>query len=193
MLAHPLVFLAHADFEPVADGLDDGFGRDAVFFIVGVLNGAAALGLHDGALHAGRDLICVHEHNAVGVAGRAADRLNQACLAAQEAFLIGIQNRNQRYLRQIQTLAQQVDANNNINCADAQVLDDLHALKGIHLVVHILDLDALFGKVVGQVFGHFLSQGGHKNALMPLDAGVDLTQQIHHLPFHRAHRDDRVQ
>ena len=72
VLAHPLVFLAHADFKPVADGFDDGFGRDAVFFIVGVLNGAAALGLHDGALHAGRDLICVHEHNAVGVAGRAA-------------------------------------------------------------------------------------------------------------------------
>ena len=55
VLAHPLVFLAHADFEPAADGLDDGFGRDAVLFIVGVLNGAAALGLHDGALHAGRD------------------------------------------------------------------------------------------------------------------------------------------
>ena len=28
---------------------------------------------------------------------------------------------------------------------------------------------------------------------LPGNAGVDLAQKVHHLPFHRAHRDDRVQ
>ncbi len=60
-------------------------------------------------------------------------------------------------------------------------------------MVHILDFDALFGKVVGEVFGHFLGQRGHEHPFLPLDTGIDLAQKIYHLPFHRAHRDDRVQ
>ena len=60
-------------------------------------------------------------------------------------------------------------------------------------MVHILDLDPLLGEVIGEILGHFFGQGGHQYPLLPLDAGVDLAQQIHHLPFHRAHRDDRVQ
>ena len=80
----------------------------------------------------------------------------------------------------------------HVDAAQTQILDDLHPLKGIHLVVHILDLDPLLGEVIGEILSHLFGQGGHKHPLLPLDTGIDLAQQVHHLPFHRAHRDDRV-
>jgi len=164
-----------------------------MFLIVGHLDGAAALRLSDGTVHAVGDHIGVHDDHAFCVSGSTADGLDETGLAAQKTFLVGIQNGHQAHLRQVQTLAQQVDTHHHVDAAQAQVLDDLHALEGVHLVVHILDLDALFGEVVGEVLGHFLGQGGHQHPLLPGNAGVDLAQKVHHLPFHRAHRDDRVQ
>ena len=143
MLAHALVFLAHADLQPAADGLDDGLGGDAMLFVVGVLDGTAALGLHDGAFHAGGHFIGVHQHYAVGIAGCAANGLDKACLTAKEALFVGIQDGNQRNFRQVETLTQQIDAHNDINGAHAQVFDNFHALKGVDLVVHVLGLDAV--------------------------------------------------
>ena len=164
-----------------------------MFLIIGHLDGATALGLGDGALHAVGHHIGVHDDHALRVAGGAADGLDQAGLTAQKAFLVGIQNGHKAHLRQIQTFAQQVDAHHHVDAAQTQILDDLHAFEGIHLMVHILDLDPLLGEVIGEILGHFFGQGGHQYPLLPLDAGVDLAQKIHHLPFHRTHRDDRVQ
>ena len=59
--------------------------------------------------------------------------------------------------------------------------------------MHILDLYPLLGEVIRQVLGHLLGQGRDKDALMPLDAGIDLAQEVCHLPLHRAHRDERVE
>src|SRR5699024_2257864 len=126
----------------------------AVGLVVGVLDRAAALGLGAGALHARGDGVGVHQNNAVRVAGRAADRLDQTRLAAQETLFVGVQNRDQRNLGQVQALAQQVDADDRVDCAGAQVLDGLHPLKGIARVVPILGLDAVVLEVVGQVFSH---------------------------------------
>ena len=97
-----------ADLDAVCNGLDDSFWHDAMFFIVGHLDGAAALGLGDGAVHAVGDDIRVHDDKALGIAGRAANGLDQAGLAAQEALLVGIQDGNEADFRQVQTFAQQV-------------------------------------------------------------------------------------
>ena len=60
-----------------------------------------------------------------------------------------------------EALTQQVDAHHHVDAAQTQILDDLHPLKGIHLVVHILDLDPLLGEVIGEILGHLFGQGGH--------------------------------
>ena len=176
-----------ADLDAVGNGLDDGFGHDAVFFVVGHLDSTAALGLGDGTVHAVRHLIRVHDDKALGVAGGAADGLDEAGLAAQEALLVRIKDGHKAHLRQVQTLAQEVDAHHHIDGAQTQILDDLHPLEGVHLVVHIFDLDPLLGQEVGQVLGHFLGQGGHQDPLVLLGAGMDLPQQIGDLPLHGAH------
>ena len=61
----------------------------------------------------------------------AADRLDQRAFGAQEALLVGVQNRDQRHLRQVQSLAQQVDADDHVVDAEAQVAQDLDPLEGV--------------------------------------------------------------
>ena len=85
--------------------------------------------------------IGVHDDLAVVVPGGAADGLDQGGFAAQEALLVRIQDRHQRNLGNIQALPQQVDAHQHVEFAQAQVADDLHALDGVHIVVHIPDPD----------------------------------------------------
>ena len=63
---------------------------DSVLLIVGILNGTAAVGLGDGALHGARHRIGVQDDQALGVAGGAADGLDKARLAAQKSFFVGV-------------------------------------------------------------------------------------------------------
>lgn len=92
--------------------------------------------------HGGRYGIRIHNHLALRVAGRAANRLDERRFGAQEPFLIRIEDGNERYLWDIEPFAQQVDANEHIKFALAQVADNFHALNGIDIVVHITHLDA---------------------------------------------------
>ena len=76
-----------------------GFRHNAVRLIVGVLNGASALGFVNGAAHGACHGVGIHNDLAVGVAGGAPDGLNQRGLGAKKPFLIRIKNRHQRNLR----------------------------------------------------------------------------------------------
>ena len=73
------------------------------------------------------------------VARRAADRLDQRRLAAQEALLVGVEDRHQRDLGQVEALAQQVDADQHVVLAQAQVADDLDPLERVDLGVQVAD------------------------------------------------------
>jgi hypothetical protein len=61
---------------------------------------------------------------ALHVTRRAADGLDQRRAGAQEAFLVGVQDGHQRDFRQVQPLAQQVDAHHHVVDAQAQVAQD---------------------------------------------------------------------
>ena len=140
--------LVAGQVDHVADGLDDRLGHDAVLPVEGVLLGPAALGLVDGPAHGVGDGVGVHDHQAVGVAGGPADGLDKGGLRPEEALLVGVQDGHQGHLRQIQALAEQVDAHQHVEGAQAQVADDLHALDGVDVVVHVAHLDAGVGQHV---------------------------------------------
>ena len=78
-------------------------------------------------------LVGVHQHLAVDVSSRAANRLDKGRLAAQEALLVGVENRDQRDLRQVEALAQEVDADEHVVVAEAQLADDLDAVERVDL------------------------------------------------------------
>ena len=52
---------------------------------------------------------------------------------AQEALLVGVEDGDQRDLGQVDALAQQVDADQHVVDAQAQVAQDLHALERVDL------------------------------------------------------------
>ena len=68
-------------------------------------------------------------HLARHVARRAAGRLDERAEVAQEAFLVGVEDRDERHLGQVEALAQQVDADEAVEHARAQVAQDLDALE----------------------------------------------------------------
>ena len=104
-----------------------------MLLVVGELDRAAAVRLVERALDRLGLLVGVHQHPALDVARRAADRLDQRGLAAQEAFLVGVEDRDERDLGQVEPLAQQVDADEHVVVAEPQLADDLDPLERVDL------------------------------------------------------------
>ena len=160
--------------------------------VVGVLLGAAAIGFADGLAHRIRHAVGVENRAAFDVAGAAAHGLNQRRGAAQIAFLVRIENGHQRNFRQIEAFAQQVDADQHVEFAAAQIAQNAHALERFNFGVQIAAAHADFGEIFGQVLGHALGQRGDQHALVARGAHANFFEQIVHLPFHRAHFHLRI-
>ncbi len=90
------------------------FGRDAVRLIIFELLLAAAVGLGERALHRAGDPVGIEDHPAFDVARGAADGLDQRRLGAQEALLVGVEDGDQAAFRNVEALAQQVDADQHV-------------------------------------------------------------------------------
>ena len=86
-------------------------------------------------------------------------------LGAQEAFLVGVEDGDQRAFGDVEALAQQVDADQHVERAQPQVADDLDALQRVDVGVHVAHADALLVHVLGQVLGHALGQHGDQRAV----------------------------
>ena len=161
-------------------------------FVERILQRAAALGLVHRAAHRGRDRIRVQHDHAVLITRGAADGLDERGLRAQEALLVRVQDCDKRHLRDVQTLAQQVDADQHVEHAETQVAHQLLPLDGLDVMMHVTHLDARGFEIVGQVLGHLFGQSRDKHALTLGRARVDLTDQVVDLPVDRAHHDLRV-
>ena len=78
--------------------LDDGLGRDAQAQVVRNLSLAAALGFAHGACHGVGDAVGIQDGFAAQIASSSADGLDERSFRTQKAFLVGIQNSDQRHL-----------------------------------------------------------------------------------------------
>src|SRR5690606_23641279 len=147
---------------------------DAVFPVVFDLLVAAPIGLVDRGLHRARHAIRVQDRLAAQVAGRAADGLDQRTGRTQETFFVRVEDRDQRHLGHVEALAQQVDADQHVEVAEAQVTQDLDAFDGLDVRVQVAHAHAMFLEVFGQVLGHALGQGRDQHAVAERDARVRL-------------------
>ena len=96
---------------------------------------------------------------------------------------------HQRDLGQVEPLAQQVDADQHVELALAQVAQDPHALERLDVGVQVAHPHAEVVVVLGQVLGHALGERGHQHALALRRPRADLGQQVVHLALHRPHVD----
>ncbi len=164
-----------------------------MLLVVRVLDRAAPVRLIDGEAHRVRDLVRVHDHVAIDVPRGAADRLDQRAAGPQVALLVGIEDADEAHLRQVETLAQQVDADDDVVDTEAQVAQDLDALKRVHLAVEVVGADAHLLQVVGEVFGHPLRERRDEHALAAVDACPRFIEQVIDLASGRPNVDHRVE
>ena len=93
--------------------------RDAVRGVPGHLLVAAPVGLLQRRAQAVGHPVGIEDDAALDVAGGAADGLHQRGVAAQEAFLVGVEDGDQRAFGNVEPLAQQVDADQHVEDAAA--------------------------------------------------------------------------
>jgi hypothetical protein len=163
-----------------------------VLGVVGELDRAAAVRLAQRRVHRGRPLVGVHDHPAVDVARGAADGLDERGLPAQEALLVGVEDRHERDLGQVEALAQEVHADQDVVLAEPQVADDLDPLERVHLRMQVADLEAHLEQVVRQVLAHLLGERRDQGALVAVDDDADLVHQVVDLVARLAHVHGRV-
>ena len=156
------------------------------------LFGTPAIGLAYGLLHGIGDDVGVHYDEAVDVAGRAPGCLRKGAPGTQEALLVGVEDGHQRYRRDIEALAQQVHAHEDVEQAVLEVFDDLHALGGVHVGVDVAAADAYLGEILVQFLCHSLGQRGDEHPLVPLGPRAYLLDEVVDLVLYGPDLDGRV-
>ncbi len=111
---------------------------------------------------------------------------------AQIAFLVGIQDRHQRHLGDVESLAQQIDADEPVELAQAQIADDRDPVERVDVGMQIAHPQPELLVVLGEVFRHPLGQGRHQDALVPVGPRPELGEQVVDLVPGRAHGDPRI-
>ncbi len=150
-----------------------------MFPIIGKLDFPTTVGFTERTFHRIGHAVCIHDDLALCITRRTSDRLYERSLAAQESFLIRIQNRDKRNLRYIQF-------------SESQIADDLHSLDRVDVVVHVADFNTHIFHISGQIFCHLFGQRGNQHPLPDRCTLVDLRKQVVDLPFNRTNLDLRV-
>ena len=178
--------------ENIVDFLADGFRCDAMRFVPGFLLGPAAVGLVQRILHRGGDGVGIEDDPAVDIPCRPSDGLDQRGLRPQIAFLVGIEDSDKGTFRNVQPLAEQVDADQNIEHTKPQVAHDLDPLQRVDIGMQIAHADAGFIHIFRQRLCHLLGQGGDQHPLALCCCFAALGDDVIHLAFRRAHDAVRI-
>ena len=109
--------------------------RDVVLAVVFELTLAAVFGDGQKFFDAVGHHVGVENHFAIEMPRGAPGGLDQARLAAQKTFLVGVENRHERDFRQVQAFAEQIDADQHVEFALAQRAQNFHAFDGVNLAV----------------------------------------------------------
>ena len=177
----------------VPDRLRDRRRLQPVLAVVAVLDAASPLRLVDGRAHARRHVVGVHHDSSLDVPRRPPDRLDQRAVRAQVPFFVGVEDRHERHLGQVQPLPQQVDPHHHVVHPQPQVPQDLDPVERLHLRVQVVRLHPHLREVVRQVLRHLLRQRRDQHSLPLRRRRVDLRQQVVDLPVRRAHLHHRVE
>src|SRR5205823_7716237 len=90
-------------------------------------------------------------------------------------------NGHQGDFGQIETFAQEVDADERVELAAPEVAQDFHAVERGYLRVQIAAAHADFGIIFSQVLRHALGERGDEHALVGFSALADFAEQVVHL------------
>ena len=112
------------------------------------------------------------------ISSRTTDGLQQTALVSQESLSVGVEDGHQTHLGNIEALTKEVDADDDIDVAEAERIDDLGSLDGIDFRVQVVRFDAHAVEVGRHLFSEFDRHHGDQGTLPALDSQVDLREQI---------------
>ena len=116
--------------------------------------------------------VSIKDHFAINIARRAADGLDKAGLAERrKPSLSASRYAHQPAFGNVEAFAQQVDPDQHVIDAQAQIADQLDPLQRFDIGVHIADPQTRLVHEFGQIFRHPLGQRGNKRAV-PVGGGL---------------------
>ena len=181
------------DFESVFYVMSDRLRNNSVVFIVLILNFAAAVGFGYGAVHTSRNIVRVHYYSAFIVARGSAYRLDKRGIASEEAFFIRVENGYEFNRRKVQTLAEKIDSDENVESVVFEGRDYVYPFERVYVAVHILDSYFAFPKIVGKFLGGLFRHSRNENLALPRDRGVYFADKMVDLSFGRNYRYRRIE
>ena len=122
-----------------------------MLLVVGALDGAAAIGFIYRPAHGVGHAVGVKDGAALQMSRRPAHGLDERAGGAQETLFVSVEDCDQRDFRQVEAFTKEIDANEDVVLAFAEASEELDALEGFDLGVHVAALDADFGIVAGEV------------------------------------------
>ena len=144
----------------------NGLRRNMVFLIIFLLNLPAAFCLVDRVPHGIGDAVGVHNDMTLRISRSTTDGLDQRGFRTEESLLIRVQNGNQRNFRNIQSLTEQVDADQHIKFVKSHVTDEFRPFQRVDVAVQIIDADPGFLQKSGEILRHSLGQRRHQNLVV---------------------------
>ena len=127
------------------------------------------------------------------MAGGAAGGLDEARLAAEETFLVGVEDADERHFWQVEPFAEKIDAHQDVEGAGAQAAEDLDAFDRIDVGVQVFDLQAAVPHEVGEVFRHPFRERRDERAVTAGGDGLGLADDVLDLAGDRPDFHDRVE
>ena len=165
-------------------GAPDGLRRDAMLFVVFHLFRPAIVRDRHERFHALRDCVSEEHDFAVYVSRRATRGLDERSLAPQKSFFICIENADERNFGKIETFAEQIDTDEDVEVGRAESAQNFDAFNRVDVAMQIAHFQSNIAQVIGQIFGGAFGQGCHQNSLIlfhtlaaQLDCIVDLIFQ----------------
>ena len=120
----------------------------------------------------------VHVHLARDVARGTTDRLDERGSRAQEALFVGVEDRDERHLGQVEALRAEVDADEHVVHALPQLGEQLDAAQRVDVGVQVAHANPVLAEELGELFGHLLREGRDEHSLVLLDSNADLLEQV---------------
>ena len=106
------------------------------------------------------------------------DSLDQRSIRAQEALFIRIQDGHQRDFRHVEAFAQQVDTDQDVKRAQAQIANDFRSFDSADVGMQVAHPNIVFLEVIGQIFRHPFGQRCDQHALVSGRPLPDFRQNI---------------
>src|SRR5262249_31665804 len=110
----------------------------------------------------------------------------------EKTFLVGVENGDERNFGKVEAFAKQVDADENIKFAAAQIAKNLDAIERFNFRVQIAAANADFREIFAEIFSHAFGERSHENAFVFLRADANFFKQVVDLSFNGADFDLRI-